>query len=477
MAEAPDKPAAAPAPTPPAPEPKSHRRHRLLVGSLLALASIIAVFAVMALWVNRQALNTDNVTNTSSQILADKQVQTALGAYLVNQVFSSVDVEAQLKSQLPSQIQGLAGPVAGGLQQVATVAAPKLLARPRVQSAFKTSVHAAHEQLMTIINGGGKAVSTKNGVVTLNLHELVAELGATLGIGNQVAAAQQKLQGSAGAAARTAAQQKLGITLPPSSGQLVLMKSSQLKFAQDVAGAIKGFAIVFPVLAVLLFALAVWLAQGWRRIALRSAGWCFLGIGLVVLIVRRVAGNAIVDNLVKVQSNKGAVHQIWTIGTTLLYDIAIAMVVYGIALVIAAWFGGRTRPATAVRRALAPTLRDHPVRAYGGAALLLLILVIWGITPAMRQVIPVVLFAALLALGVHLLQRRTAAEFPDAREGDTMRSLRGWYAARRQPQPVTAPLGNGQHVSEIERLAALHDRGVLSDAEFAAEKAQIIKPG
>ena len=47
-----------------------------------------------------------------------------------------------------------------------------------------------------MLNGGGPDVSTQSGVVTLNLHTLVRQLAATLGISSQVAAVQSMLQGS-----------------------------------------------------------------------------------------------------------------------------------------------------------------------------------------------------------------------------------------------------------------------------------------
>lgn len=128
-----------------------------------------------------------------------------------------------------------------------------------------------------MLNGGGQGVSTKSGDVTLNLHTLVSQLAATLGLSSQVAAAQSKLQGSTGASARSTAQNKLGITLPPSNGQLVIMRSSQLKTAQYVANAVKDLAIVLPGIAFLLFALAVYLARGRRRRTFRATGWCFVG--------------------------------------------------------------------------------------------------------------------------------------------------------------------------------------------------------
>ena len=247
-------------------------RHRLLIGALFALGTVIGIVAVLAVWVNRQALNTDNWTETSSQVLADEHVQTALSAYLVTELFRSGEVQAAVESRLPSQLQGLSGPAASGLQQVAGQAAPKLLASSQAQGAWEKANRGAHTQLMNTINGGGGVVSTNEGAVTLDLHALVSELAARLGIEEQVAAAQSKAQGSAGTAARNAVQGKLGVTLPPSSGQLEILRSDQLKTAQDVAGAIKGLAIVLPLLTFALCILAVWLSKGRRRVGTAHDG-------------------------------------------------------------------------------------------------------------------------------------------------------------------------------------------------------------
>ena len=63
-------------------------------------------------------------------------------------------------------------------------------------------------------------------------------------------------------------------------------------------------------------------------------------IGVVLLLIRRIGGDAVVNGLVKVPSNKPAVHDVWNIGTSLLYNIAVAMIVYGIVIVAAAWLAG-----------------------------------------------------------------------------------------------------------------------------------------
>jgi hypothetical protein len=125
-----------------------------------------------------------------------------------------------------------------------------------------------------------------------------------------------------------------------------------------------------------------------------------------------------------------------SISPPLLYDIAIAMVLYGLVLVLAAWLAGQTRSATFLRRAGAPWMREHAVGSYVVAGVLLLLVVLWGPTPATRQLLPVLGFFVLAALGVSLLRRQTALEFPNAMPGEAMADLRrAWPFGRARGEP------------------------------------------
>jgi hypothetical protein len=474
------EPSAEPPPGNLAPAPTTRR---WLINAMFGCAVVVGVFAVLAVWIHRQVLDTNNWTNTSSQLLADPKIQAAVGDVLVNELFSSVDVAAELKSVLPSQVAGLASPAAAGLRTLATQVAPQVLSTAPVQNAWHRANRTAQLELVRILNGGSKTISTNNGVVSLQLRSLLEQLAAQLGLQKQLESAEEKLQGSAGATARSTAQQKLGVTLPPKGASIVILRSSQLKTAQNIAKAIKGLALVLPSIAIFLFILAVWLAEGRRRVAVRTTGWCLVGIGLIVILARRILDNAVVDSLVKVPADKEAARRAFTIGTTLLYDIAIALITYGLVIVVAAWIAGRTRPAQAVRRALAPSLREHLAYVYATAALALLLVVIWGPFPSTRQPIPVIGIAILLVLGIRALRRMAAHEFPDAKVGDTARSIRIWYAARLHSafsaaRPVSAyDDKRDTRIADLERLASLRHRGDLTDAEFRAQKAILLNRG
>src|SRR5207247_1015070 len=63
------------------------RQHRVLVRVLFAVALVTGLVGMFAVWANRQVLNTDNWTDTSSRLLENKNIQNALGAYMVDQLF------------------------------------------------------------------------------------------------------------------------------------------------------------------------------------------------------------------------------------------------------------------------------------------------------------------------------------------------------------------------------------------------------
>ena len=125
--------------------------------------------AIFSVWINRQALNTDNWVNTSDKVLQNKDVQSQLSIFLADQLFASVDVQAELQKSLPPRLQPLAGPASGALHQLAPQVAQRALVTPQFQTLWSQANRAAHETLLKIVDGGGSTVSTNNGQVTLDL--------------------------------------------------------------------------------------------------------------------------------------------------------------------------------------------------------------------------------------------------------------------------------------------------------------------
>ena len=361
---------------------------RWYVTALLIGTSILLFFSMFAVWANRQALNTKHWTNTSSALLEDKTIRDAVALYLVDQLYANVDVAGELQSVAPKDLKGLAGPASGVLRQGADRVAKRALATARIQQAWEQANRTAHQQLMAVLEDRNTAVSTANGEVVLNLNVLVQRIADQLGLSGNLAD-----------------------KLPASAGQLKILKSDQLSTAQTIAKLIKRLAWILTVLVLAGYALAVYLAKGRRRETLRAVGFCFVAVGILVLLARSIVGNIVVDQLASTEAAKPPAEDTWTITTQLLSDIAASVIVTGIGVVIVAWIGGPTRLATSWRRAAAPYLQHEPAICFGVVGAFLLLMIIWAPVSAFRQPLDILLYAVLLAIGVEVLRRETAKEF------------------------------------------------------------------
>src|SRR2546430_16000640 len=95
---------------PPSPDQVAGTGAMIAARVLLGLATLLTVLAIFALWVNRQALDTTEWTHTSTRLLQDGRIRSALSTYLVDQLYANVDVAGELRSLAPKDLRPLAGP-------------------------------------------------------------------------------------------------------------------------------------------------------------------------------------------------------------------------------------------------------------------------------------------------------------------------------------------------------------------------------
>ena len=112
--------------------------------------------------------------------------------------------------------------------------------------------------------------------------------------------------------------------------------------------------------ALAVAALAIWLARGRRRLELRALAIGLVLVGLLLLAVRRFAGDYLVDELAKDDAVKPAAHDAWSILTQTLADRAWVWIVLGVVTLLGVWFVGesRSRRTGAPRRCTDP--REPP---------------------------------------------------------------------------------------------------------------------
>ncbi len=374
---------AVPKPSPDRSPAKGHPRWAL---ALLVLGTVLTFAAIFSIWVNRQALDTDNWVETSTRLIQDEEIRDQLADYLANQLVADADVAGELREALPPRLAPLATAAAGGLQQLAPQAAERLFATPRFEGLWEAANRKAHEALLVILEGGDATVSTEGGEVKLELGPLLAQVGEGSGVGEELVA-----------------------KLPPQAGEITILRSDELSLAQDVANLLRKLPVVLTLAALLCFALAIFLSPR-RRETLRSVGFAFVVAGLLSLGLRRFAGTYVVGGLSETTSVEPAVAGVWSIGTAMLVEIATSAIVFGLLLALAAVLAGPTEPAARLRRWIAPYARRGPAGIWGAALLIFLALIAWAPVTAFHKPLGLLIFALLLAAGTELYRRQLLAE-------------------------------------------------------------------
>ena len=440
------------------------------------LGSLLAFLSVFAIWTERQALNTNDWVDTSGRLIHNDKIREAVGTFLVDQLYENVDVEKELEEILPGDTKQLAGPVSGGLRQVAGDGADQVLQSSTAQELWKSANRSTHEQLLAVLEEKEGSVSTEEGTVTLNLGSLITNLASQVGIG-----------------------QNLAEKLPPDAGQITILRSDQLKTAQDIVVAIKGLALILSLLTFLAFGLAIYLTREGRWVTVLFCGIGLVAAGFAVIVFREVAGGIVVGQLVSEESVKPAAEEAWSIGTSLMISIATTVIVVGALFGIAGWLASPTGSARSTRKFLAPVLSEHAAYAYSTLAIVVGLYFIQAPTQNLRSFLTTLVIAGLAAFGIHELRKQAAEEFPDATFGDFFgrtkdrvvgavkdANLSEHAAKLRLPEkrkPATeseAPTAtlpasdDDARLARLERLATLHEKGILNDEELAAEKARVL---
>ena len=443
------------------------------------LGSVLAFLSVFAIWTERQALNTDDWVDTSGRLIQNETIRQAVGDYLVDQLYENVDVEEELSDILPGETKDLAGPISGGLRQVAGDGANRVLETSTAQELWKGANRTAHEELVAVLEEKEGTVSTEEGEVSLNLGSLVTNLADQVGIGADLAE-----------------------KLPADAGRFTILKSDQLKTAQDIVVAIKGLALVLSLLTFLCFGLAIYLAREERWVTVLFCGIGLIAAGFAVIVAREISGGIVVDQLVVEESARPAAEATWSIGTSLMTSIATTVIVVGVLFGIAGWLASPTASARSTRRFVAPILREYPAYVYAALAIIVGIYFLQAPTQNLRSFLTTLVIAGLAAFGIHELRKQAAEEFPDAEYGDFFdrtkervvgavkdanlgeRASKLRLPEKRKPEaevvPSEAPtqaLDDDTRIARLERLATLHEKGILDDEELAAEKARVLAGG
>lgn len=427
------------------------RGRRIGIVLLILLASILLFGTAADVWVKRQVLSTPKWVAASDKILAEPRVQEALATYIVDEIYANVDVQKELEDKLPEGWKGIAGPISAGIRTPATSAVERILSSDQVKKIWHTVNEKAHQSLVNVLEDKTRVGSTKDGKVTLDVGEIVRIVGTDLGV---PASVMDKI--------------------PASVGQITIFESDSLALVQNAVRVVNILGPILFVVIVGLYALAVWLARGRRRLTLRNVGWSIIIVGFLLTTMRRLTGNYI-ESIITDDQYSVAAKIIFGILSELLFDTAWMLITWGAVIVGGMLIIGPSRIATWGRRMAAPVLNADPLVFWIGAGACYL-LVLWFVpSPALRLWWSIILLGTVGALGLEYLRRRSIAEFPELRldidvDGIKSSAMKTWSTvSARFKQRST-----DDHVDQLQRLSDLHSSGALTDEEYSAAKAKLL---
>jgi hypothetical protein len=398
---------------------KGQGRWRAPVSSvLIVLACILAPVSVLAVWAANTVSNTDHYVATIAPLINDPPVQHALSARITSQITSRVNVGAittQAESQLSAAhlpklanlVKTFSGQIVSGVNAAIGAAVARVVASPAMAVVWVNVNRIAHAGVVRVLSGqGGGAVDVVNGNVVLQLGPLITEA--------------KKLLSAQGLT--------IVNNVPNVNATFPLFAAPNLAKAQQGYRLIVTLKWVLPLLAIVLFAVGIYLARRHRRALIGAAlglAASMLVLGIALDIARGIYLNSVPQSVLPSDA-AGALYD--TLIRFIREGLRVLLVV-GLVIAIGAFLTGPSATAVRTRKAVRSGvdwlrergeragMRTGPVGEWTGAhktvlraaavALVALIFVFWGEPTVAVVIILVIILLVLLGL-IELIGGRPA---------------------------------------------------------------------
>lgn len=270
-------------------DPRGGRLRRVAVGVLVVLFAILLPLSYVVTWAHHVVLTNRGFEKTVVPIGTDPAVTSAVAVTITDQIFASLNPQQIITNALPPKASFLAGPITNAAKGYVQDGVTKTLQSTQFQALWKQAVDFAHEQLLAVLNGNSKAITTTNGQVVLNLVPLFdAALQNLQGFISGVVGRTVQIPSISGNEIPAAACQRIGTALnrPVSDtcGQIPLFPDDKLTQARHAVRAFNGIVVLLLVLTAVVAALALWLSRRRRRTLMQLSVAGLLGL----VVIRRV---------------------------------------------------------------------------------------------------------------------------------------------------------------------------------------------
>jgi hypothetical protein len=405
-------------------ERRGGRLRRIAVGVLVVLFTVLLAVTYVVGWAHYVVLSETGFQKTVVPVGTDPAVTSAMATTLTDQIFTALNAQQAVANALPPKADFLAGPITNATKGYVQDGVTQVLQSSQFQTLWTQAVHFAHQQLLSVLKGNSKAVTTTDGQVVLNLVPLFnAALQHLEGFVSGVVGKPVQLPSISADEIPATACQKIGAALdrpvPNTCGQIPLFPADKLTQARHLVRIFDGVLVLLLVLTPLAAAAALWLSRRRRRTLLQLSAAGVLGLVAIRRVVDWVTTALVNTGQPANKSARRAIvthlfHQYFSISRWLLVGLILVFVV---ALVTGPYDWARSlrrvvshwaREARNLAGATAGKGRDDSTRAWvgshldllriAGVAVAVLLLVVISVSWVGLLVIVVLLAAYELAL-------------------------------------------------------------------------------
>jgi hypothetical protein len=253
----------------------------------MILVALLAPLAIVATWAHDEIGDTDRYVQTVAPLAHDPAVQAAVSDKITTALLEQLDVKAVTnqaidaitsrsnRPRLALSLQALSSPLVEGISNFVHTQVTRLVESDEFATAWEAANREAHAAMVAVLTGkGSNTVTVQDGTVSLNLAVVIDAVKAKL----------------------VAAGFTLAERIPETTATFTLFQSADLHKARTGFRLLSTLARALPIIAVLLLALAVFVARRRRRTlvagALVVAGSMLL-LGLLLNAFRSVYLDAV----------------------------------------------------------------------------------------------------------------------------------------------------------------------------------------
>ena len=314
------------------------RWRRLAVALLIVLGCVITAGASVTVWLKSVALNTDTFVATVGPLSRNQDVALAIGNFAVDALFEEINAEQVVADALPEEAGFLAAPLVGAIENFSQDVAAEVISSDVFSAIWTTAIRLAHETALSLLRDEGGLFYISKGEVTIDLSDLLGTV-------------QDRL-------ASTGLAFLEDLPISEDSGKIVVYQAAQLAQIQQALTILDRAGIIFPLLALVAFGVALWVSLWRRRTLLYIGAGLSITMALSLAILARVRSQVVAE--VSSELYRTAVEAVWEIALGSLIAQIILLLVIGLAIAAGAFLAGPDRRAVAVRTAVGDFMNNSP---------------------------------------------------------------------------------------------------------------------